>query len=146
MASIASLPVESRTAPLIVASCTSNPIYLASFIRVLLPVGKDANDQTYSKGAPLSHGPKISRYEARRAIFFSRHDLQDYGKFIESESGAIKKGGAPAPRRKDRSRSEDAVKDAERGTSGAPRSGLCSLTAVRAEATTVKSPPKGALL
>jgi hypothetical protein len=68
------------------------------FIRVLLPVGKDANDQAYSKGAPLSHGPKISRYEARRAIFFSRHDLQDYGKFIESESDAIKTGGAPAPR------------------------------------------------
>ena len=37
-------------------------------------------------------------------------------KFIKSESGAIKKRGAPAPRWKDCSRSEDAVKDAERGT------------------------------
>src|SRR6516162_11343312 len=98
MASITSLPVESRTAALMVASWTSNPIYLASFIRVLLPVGKDANDQTYCKGAPLSHGPKISRYEARRAIFFGRPDLQDYGKFIESESGAIqKRGSASSP-------------------------------------------------
>src|SRR5215472_13217222 len=35
------------------------------------------------------------------------------------------------------------VKDAERGTSGAPRSGPCSLTAVRAEATTVKITSKG---
>ena len=38
------------------------------------------------------------------------------------------------------------VKDAERGTSGAPRSGPCSLTAVRAEATTVKITSKGAHL
>jgi hypothetical protein len=49
---------------------------------------------------------------------------QDQGKFLESESAATEKGGAPAPPWKDRSRSEDAVKDAERGTSGAPRSGL----------------------
>src|SRR2546429_8561815 len=43
--SINSLPVESRTAAEIVAWCTSSPIYLASFMRVLLPVGVDANDQ-----------------------------------------------------------------------------------------------------
>src|SRR5207302_8796670 len=43
---------------------------------------------------------------------------------------------------KEGSRSEEAVKDAERGTSGAPRSGLGSLTAVRAEAT--RSPIFGA--
>jgi hypothetical protein len=30
----------------IVAWCTSSPIYFASFIGVLLPVGIDANDQT----------------------------------------------------------------------------------------------------
>jgi len=38
------------------------------------------------------------------------------------------------------------VKDAERGTRGAPRSGPCSLTAVRAEATTVKITSKRAHL
>src|SRR5215470_694622 len=44
-ASITSLPAESRTATEIVAWCTSSPIYLASFMRVLLVVGVDANDQ-----------------------------------------------------------------------------------------------------
>jgi hypothetical protein len=43
--SINSLPVESRTAAEIVAWCTSSPIYFVSFMRVLLPVGVDANDQ-----------------------------------------------------------------------------------------------------
>jgi hypothetical protein len=32
---------------------TSIPIYLASFMRVLLVVGVDANDQTYFKRAPF---------------------------------------------------------------------------------------------
>jgi hypothetical protein len=43
--SINSLPAGSRTAAEIVAWCTSSPIYLASFIRVLLSVGVDANNQ-----------------------------------------------------------------------------------------------------
>jgi hypothetical protein len=39
------LPVESRIATEIVDWCTSSPIYLASFMRALLVVGADANDQ-----------------------------------------------------------------------------------------------------
>ena len=39
-----------------------------------------------------------SRYGPRRTIFLRRHDLQDQGKFIKSDLGATKKGGAPAPR------------------------------------------------
>src|SRR5215467_14048741 len=51
-ASITSLPAESLTATEIVAWCTSSPIYLASFMRALLVVGVDANDQTLlQKGA-----------------------------------------------------------------------------------------------
>jgi hypothetical protein len=38
-------------------------------------------------------------------------------------------GGAPLPHRKTEAEARAAVKDAERGTSGAPRRGLCSLTA-----------------
>src|ERR1700739_1561482 len=45
---------KSRTAIEIVAWCTSSPIYLASFMRALLVVGHDANDQTYFKnGRPF---------------------------------------------------------------------------------------------
>jgi hypothetical protein len=48
------LPVESRTAAEIVAWCTSSPIYLVSFIRVLLSVGVDANNQNLlQRGALL---------------------------------------------------------------------------------------------
>ena len=43
--SITRFPLESRTAAEIVAACTSIPIYLASFMRALLVVGVDANDQ-----------------------------------------------------------------------------------------------------
>src|SRR5579864_636860 len=53
MASITSLPVQSRTATEIVAWCTSSPIYLASFMRVLLVVGGDANDQNLLQRAPF---------------------------------------------------------------------------------------------
>jgi hypothetical protein len=45
VASITRFPLESRTAAEIVAVCTSIPIYLASFMRALLVVGVDANDQ-----------------------------------------------------------------------------------------------------
>jgi hypothetical protein len=48
------LPAESRVATEIVAWCTSSPIYLASFMRALLVVGNDANDQNLlQKGALL---------------------------------------------------------------------------------------------
>lgn len=79
-----------------------------------------ATAQVRALGAPFSHGPKISRYGARRAIFLTQHDLQDQGKYIESAQP--RKGERPLPW-KDTSRSEDAVEDAERGTSGARRSG-----------------------
>jgi hypothetical protein len=45
IASMTNFPAESRMATEIVAWCTSSPIYLASFMRVLLVVGDDANDQ-----------------------------------------------------------------------------------------------------
>src|SRR5262245_22961449 len=51
-ASTTSLPAESLTATEIVAWCTSSPIYLASFMRALLVVGVDENDQALlQKGA-----------------------------------------------------------------------------------------------
>jgi transposase len=42
---ISTLPAEFRTATETVAWCTSRPIYLVSFMRTLLSVGVDANDQ-----------------------------------------------------------------------------------------------------
>src|SRR5262249_15971495 len=54
IASITNLPAESRIATEIVAWCTSRPIFLASFMRALLVVGGDANDQNLlQKGALL---------------------------------------------------------------------------------------------
>src|ERR1039458_8947718 len=75
--SITSLPVESRTAAEIVAWCTSNPIYLASFIRVLLSVGVDANDQTLLQRGALLYC--VLCYENSSTLtenkrFTARHD------------------------------------------------------------------------
>jgi len=47
------LPATSRTATEIVAWCTSSPIYLASFMRALLLVGVDANDQNLLQAGAL---------------------------------------------------------------------------------------------
>src|ERR1039457_2233854 len=66
--SITSLPVESRTAAEIVAWCTSNPIYLASFIRVLLSVGVDANDQTLLQRGALLYCVGLSEYGNSRQV------------------------------------------------------------------------------
>src|SRR5215470_14676760 len=53
IASITNLPAESKTATEIVAWCTSSPIYLASFMRALLVVGVDANDQNLLQAGAL---------------------------------------------------------------------------------------------
>jgi len=50
MATITSLPAESRIATDIVAWCISSPIYLASFMRALV-VGLMRTIKTYSKRA-----------------------------------------------------------------------------------------------
>src|SRR5215470_4766648 len=91
--SITIFPAGFLTATEMLSLCKSIPIYLLLFIegRSFLSELRTAQ-RTYYKGASLSHGPKISRYEARRATFLRRHDLQDYGKLIKSESGAIQKG------------------------------------------------------
>src|SRR5207302_4440382 len=66
------------------------------------------------------------------------------GKIRETEIRHNRDTGSASSPIKEGSRSEDAVKDAKRGTSEAPRSGPCSLTAVRAEATKVRTYSKGA--
>ena len=67
------MPFESRTAAEIVAWCTSSPIYLASFVRVLLSVGVDARNQNLlQKGRPFIMRVYKSNPPGRKTGFSDR--------------------------------------------------------------------------